>query len=73
MTDIRKAPFITDTLTIRKLKEILSILPDTNEDGDDYEVWIGNQNNFTSSPVTSVWSLDKRDDGCDIILEAAQE
>jgi hypothetical protein len=70
MTDIRVAPFFTDTLTIRKLKEILSVLPDTNEYGDDYEVWIGNQNDFSSSPVVFVWSLNKTDTGCDIILEA---
>ena len=70
MTDIRQNPFITDTLTIRKLKEILSVLPDSNEIGDDYEVWIGNQHSFTSSPVTSVWTLNKDFNGCDIILEA---
>jgi len=70
MTDIRQNVFTTDTLTIRKLKEILSFLPDSNENGDDYEVWIGNQYKFTSSPVTSVWSLNKDTTGCDIILEA---
>lgn len=69
MTDIRTAPFITDILTIRKLKEILNVLPDTNEYGDDYEVWIGGQNDFTSNVVTSVWALNKTDNGCDIILE----
>ena len=69
MTDIRTAPYLTDTLTIRKLKEILSVLPDTNEYGDDYEVWIGSQNDFSASIVKSVWSLNKTDDGCDIILE----
>ena len=69
MTDIRTAPFITNTLTIRKLKEILSVLPDTNEYGDDYEVWIGSQNDFSSSSVKSVWALNKTDSGCDIILE----
>lgn len=71
MTDIRKNPFTTDTLTIRNLKEILSVLPDTNEYGEDYEVWIGNMNNFSSSPVTSVWALNKTDNGCDIIVEAS--
>ena len=70
MTDIRTAPYLTDTLTIRKLKEILSALPDTNEYGDDYEVWIGSQKDFTSSSATSVWALNKTDNGCDIILEA---
>ena len=69
MTDIRTAPFLNDTLTIRKLKEILSVLPDTNECGDDYEVWVGSQNDFSSSCVTSVWALNKTDNGCDIILE----
>jgi len=69
MTDIRTKPFTTDALTIRELKEILSVLPDTNEYGEDYEVWIGNQNDFLSNPVKSVWSLNLREDGCDIILE----
>jgi len=70
MIDIRKSPFITNTLTIHKLKQILSVLPDTDEYDDDYEVWIGNHNDFSSSPVTSVWALNKTDGGCDIILEA---
>jgi hypothetical protein len=70
MTDIRTSPYITNTLTIRKLKEILSVLPDTNEYGDDYEVWVGSQNDFSSSSVASVWALNKTDNGCDIILEA---
>ena len=70
MTDIRTKPFMTnDALTIRELKEILSVLPDTNEYGEDYEVWIGNENDFLSNPVRSVWSLNLREDGCDIILE----
>ena len=69
MTDIRTKPFTTDALTIRQLKEILSVLPDTNEYGEDYEVWIGDKNSFTSNCVTSAWSLNKTDDGCDIIFE----
>lgn len=69
MTDIRNKPFRTDALTIRELKEILSVLPDTNEYGEDFEVWIGNENDFSSNPVKSVWSLNLRNDGCDIILE----
>ena len=69
MTDIRTKPFITDALTIRELKEILSVLPDTNEYGEDYEVWIGDKNSFTSNVVKSVWSLNLKDNGCDIILE----
>lgn len=69
MTDIRTKPFTTDALTIRQLKEILSVLPDTNEYGEDCEVWIRDKNSFTSNCVTSVWSLNKTDDGCDIIFE----
>lgn len=69
MTDIRTKPFITDALTIRELKEILSHLPDTDEYGEDYEVWIGDKNSFTSNVVKSVWSLNLNDNGCDIILE----
>ena len=69
MDDIRTKPFTTDALTIRELKEILSVLPDTNEYGEDYEVWIGDKNSFTSNVVKSVWSLDLKDNGCDIILE----
>ena len=69
MTDIKTKPFITDALTIRELKEILSVLPDTNEYGEDYEVWIGDKNSFTSNVVKYVWSLNLNDNGCDIILE----
>ena len=68
MTDIRTKPFTTDTLTIRQLKEILSVLPDTNEYGENYEVWIGDGGSI-SNAVKSVWPLNKTDNGCDIILE----
>jgi len=68
MTDIRNQPFTTDALTIRQLKEILSVLPDTNEYGEDYEVWMSVGNNL-SNVVKSVWSLNLRNDSCDIILE----
>ena len=72
MTDIRTKPFRTDALTIRQLKEILGVLPDTDEYGEDYEVWIGDKNSFTSNCVTSVWCLNKREDGCDIILRVEE-
>ena len=67
MTDIRNQPLTTDALTIRELKEILSVLPDTNEYGEDFEVWMSAGNNL-SNVVKSVWSLNKREDGCDIML-----
>ena len=69
MTDIRTQPFTTDdALTLKQLKEILRVLPDTNEYGEDFEVWMSVGNNL-SNPVKSVWSLNLRNDGCDIILE----
>ena len=68
MIDIRNQPFTTDALTIRELKEILSVLPDKNEYGEDFEVWMSVGNNL-SNVVKSVWSLNLRNDGCDIILE----
>jgi hypothetical protein len=68
MTDIRTQPFTTDALTIQELKEILSVLPDKNEYGEDFEVWMSVGNNL-SNVVKSVWSLNLRNDGCDIILE----
>ena len=70
MTDIRTQPFTTDALTIQELKEILSVLPDKNEYGEDFEVWMSVGNNL-SNVVKSVWSLNLRNDGCDIILECS--
>lgn len=70
MTDIRKKPFIANALTVRQLREIMSFLPDADEYGNEYEVWIGGQDNFSSSPATSVWALNKTEAGCDIIIEA---
>jgi len=66
--DIRTQPFKTNALTIHQLKEILSVLPDTNEYGEDYEVWIGDGGSF-SNVVKCVCALNKREDGCDIMLE----
>lgn len=69
MTDIRETPFIVENgLTIQKLKEILSILPDKNEYGEDFEVRIGTNDNISIS-IKYVWSLDIRDTGCDILLQ----
>lgn len=69
MTDIRETPFIVENgLTIQKLKEILSILPDKNEYGEDFEVRIGTNDNSSIS-IKYVLSLDIRDTGCDILLQ----
>lgn len=70
MTDIRTQPFHTENgLTIKELKEILSHLPDQDEYGQDYEIWVGNNGDFTSNVVKWVWSLNKSENGCDVILE----
>ena len=68
MTDIRIKPFTTDSLTIRELKKILSVLPDVDEYGEDFEVWVSAGNDL-SNVVKSVWSLNLKGNGCDIILE----
>jgi len=69
MVTIMKNPFInTGGVTVKELKEILSRLPDTDENGELYEVWVGNTD-VTNSPVTSVWSLNKKQNGCDVLLE----
>jgi hypothetical protein len=68
MIDIRTSPFTTDALTIRELKEILSALPDSNDNGEEFEVWFSCGNN-SSNVVKKVWPLNLGNDGCDIILE----
>ena len=69
MVTIMKSPFINSGgVTVKELKEILSRLPDTDENGELYEVWIGTGEG-TSSPVTSVWALNKKQTGCDVLLE----
>jgi hypothetical protein len=68
MEDIQYRPFFcTRGLTIRELKEIVNKLPDSTQDGESFEVWIETGEGL-SSPVTSVWSLNNRPDGCDIVL-----
>lgn len=73
MNDIRKHPAVAlDGLTIRQMKEILSVLPDKNEYGEDYEIWIDSGRGL-SNPVIDVWALNKREDGCDILLKFFME
>ena len=69
MQSIMIKPFInTGGVTVRELKEILARLPNTNENGESYEVWIGGPDGLSNS-VKSVWSLNKTDNGCDVLLE----
>lgn len=51
-------------VTIKQLKELVKDLPEIDESGNDYEVWIGDDNEGTSNAVKSIWPLN----GGDIIL-----
>lgn len=67
--NIRVNPSITENgLTIRELKDIINGLPDKNDWGEDYEVWVGTGDNL-SNIVKSVCALNKRNSGCDLLLE----
>ena len=69
MTNIRNQYYYTSNgLTIKQLKEILNHLPEQNEYGEDYEIWMGTGNGL-SNVVKSVCALNKRNDGCDVLLE----
>lgn len=65
--DIFEAP---NGLTIKELKELIKDLPEENEYGEPFEVWIETGRGL-SSPVKSVWPLNKRDSGNDIVLESS--
>jgi hypothetical protein len=65
-----KSPFIKfhSIITIKELKVILSRLPDTDENGEPYEAWMETGEGI-SSPVTSIWPLNKKKNGCDVLLK----
>lgn len=66
--EIRQSPFENPNgLTVRELKQILSSLPEENENGEEFEVWL-DVGDGLSSPVKSVCALNRREDGCDILL-----
>lgn len=72
MVTIMKRPYCNPKgITVRELKEILSKLPNTSEDGEPYEIWIGNEGG-TSNVLTLVVSLNIKKDGCDVLLETTQ-
>lgn len=59
-------------VTIQELKEWLSKLPNKDpETGEDKQVWMSTGVGL-SSPVCEVWSLNIRNNSCDVCLEAAQ-
>jgi hypothetical protein len=61
-------------MTVRELKELIKVWPETNQYGEDCEVWIETGHNL-SSPVTTVGPLNRREDdagnmSADLILES---
>jgi hypothetical protein len=56
-----------EVITIKELKDFVKDLPEKDSyTGDDYEVWIGRGN--ISNPCRQLWTLNKSDRGCDILL-----
>lgn len=52
-------------MTIRELKDFIKDWPETNIDGEPYEVWIGDRSTHLSNEATGVCRLNKND----IIIE----
>ena len=62
-------------MTVRELKEIIKDWPETNQYGEDCEVWVETGKNL-SSPVTTAGPLNLREDdngnvSADFILESS--
>ena len=55
-------------ITIAELKALVKDLPETDEFGDPYEVWIGNEEG-TSNVAKSIWPLNKGERGQDILID----
>ena len=54
-------------LTVAELKRIVASMPEKNEAGEDFTVWV--ETGFgLSSVVVEISPLNKRDDGCDLHL-----
>lgn len=57
-------------ITLRQLKEFIDKMPLTDENGYDYEVWVGVVGSGVSNQVVELCSLNLREDGSDLLLEA---
>lgn len=57
-------------ITVRQLKKLVKDLPETNDNGEEFEVWIGAKGN-TSNVCKSAYPLNEREDGSDLILAPA--
>jgi hypothetical protein len=71
MKDIQYGPYSCSdgsALTIREFKELLARLPESNAEGGSFQIWMETGDGL-SSPVRSVWALDRGPDGCDVMVK----
>lgn len=54
-------------MTIKELKELVKDLPEQDENGDDFGVWITNHNGLTNI-VHEFANLNQKENGSDILL-----
>jgi len=54
-------------LTVEQLKDFVADLPETDQNGDDFTVWIETGKGL-SSEAKAVRMLNKNDYGCDILI-----
>ena len=56
-----KAIINKNGITIKQLKELVKDLPEKDEDGDDFELWVMNSDGNTSNIAKSIMQLNKGD------------
>lgn len=62
----------TNGISIADLKRFLQHLPELDDDGDDYQVWL-KSGDGVSSPCTAIRLLNLSDDGSDIMLSYSDD
>jgi hypothetical protein len=62
--------YYSNGMTVKELKRLVANLPETNEYGD-YTVWVETELGL-SSIVKSIWPLNKREEGCDILFSSQE-
>lgn len=55
-------------LTVRELKEVLADWPDTDDAGNELEVWFENERTSNSEQVNEIWPLNISAGGADLLL-----
>ena len=53
-------------MTIKELKDLIELLPNTDPEGEPYEVWIGDGR--VSNSVREAFPLNQREGGSDLLL-----